>query len=434
MSIYKFDKSEEIFQARLDLFKPLPVDTSVFKSEYVTYRPVSQITKGSPITFTIPPTSSAYKDLKRTLLHVKCRILKDGKPVTAENKVALANLSLHSIFRQVDVSFQQNVITTSVGLNYGYKSILDSILYYTEEPKESHMGSAMYFRDDAEGINDPNPDLGKNLGLAQRWEYTKNGQVVDMEGSMFVDIFQQNKLLVNGVQVDVKLFPSMDKFALISGEEDAIYTVEIVESALKVCQVTVNPALILAHAQLFKTQKAVYNYSRSEIRTFNIAPGSQVFSTDDIFSGKIPSRLIVGIVDAEGYSGSYKKNPYAFEHHDCNFMGFYVDGHATPHEEFSMDYKNNLYITPYLSLFTGIDRHNNVFGNEISREEYKSGYCLYIFNVDGRKDQEFVKLTKRGHTRLSIRLATPSARTLTVVVYAQHPAVLEVDESRNILL
>ena len=188
------------------------------------------------------------KDLKRTLLHVKCRILKDGKPVTDENKVALANLSLHSIFRQVDVSFQQNVITTSVGLNYGYKSILDSILYYTEEPKESHMGSAMYYRDDAEGINDPNPDLGKNLRLAQRWEYTKNGQVMDMEGSMFVDIFQQNKLLVNGVQVDVKLFPSMDTFALISGEEDASYTVEIVESAFKVCQVTVNPALILAHA------------------------------------------------------------------------------------------------------------------------------------------------------------------------------------------
>ena len=48
MSIYKFDKSEEIIQARLDLFKPLSVDTSVFKSEYVTYRPVSQITKGSP--------------------------------------------------------------------------------------------------------------------------------------------------------------------------------------------------------------------------------------------------------------------------------------------------------------------------------------------------------------------------------------------------
>ena len=69
---YKFDGSEEGFGAGLDLFKPPPVDTSIYKREWMSYRPVSQITKGSPIQFTITGTSSDYKDLKKMRLYVKC--------------------------------------------------------------------------------------------------------------------------------------------------------------------------------------------------------------------------------------------------------------------------------------------------------------------------------------------------------------------------
>ena len=198
MSSYKFDESEEGYRRNLNLFQAPPVDTAVFGREWISFRPVNQITKASPIHFTIPSTSSDYKDLRKSMLYMKCRILKDGKPVTKENKVAFANLTLQSLMRQIDVSLQQQVINTTVGLNYSYKAMLDTLLWYAEDPKETHLQSQLYFKDDAEKIDATNPETGGNLGLLERWQYTQNGQAVDLQGGLYIDIFQQDKLLING--------------------------------------------------------------------------------------------------------------------------------------------------------------------------------------------------------------------------------------------
>jgi hypothetical protein len=37
--------------------------------------------------------------------------------------------------------------------------------------------------------------------------YTNKGQIVEMEGPIHIDIFQQNRLLVNGVGLALKLWP-----------------------------------------------------------------------------------------------------------------------------------------------------------------------------------------------------------------------------------
>jgi hypothetical protein len=99
-----FDLAEEGFDPCLDLFHSPPVNTAIYQREYVSYRPVTQISKEAPIVFSIPDSSSDYKDLKKTILHIKARILKDGTPVKRTDKVAFCNLPIQSIFRQVDIS------------------------------------------------------------------------------------------------------------------------------------------------------------------------------------------------------------------------------------------------------------------------------------------------------------------------------------------
>jgi hypothetical protein len=368
------------------------------------------------------------------MLHIKCRILNGGDPVTAKDKVAFVNMPLQSIIRQLDVSLQQQNITTGVGLNYSYKAIIDTLLWYQEDPKESHLQSQLFIKDDADFINAVDPEIGGNIGLLQRWDYTKDGQVVDLEGGLYVDICQQDKLLINGVRVDIKFFPNTDNFVLMSPIDGARYTYEIVDCVLKVCHVTLNPALTLAHADVIKHTNAVYNFTRSDLRTYNIPAGTYSWNGDDLFNGNIPSRVIVGIVDTRGYSGSYIRNPYSFEHHDCNFIGFYVDGQSLPGEPLLLNYTNNQYMPAYLSLFTGLGRYHSSFGNEISRDEYKSGYCFYVFDIDSANSKDFVKLMKKGHTRLSIRFENAPKTTLSVIVYGQFPGMLQIDEARNILI
>lgn len=281
---FKFDDSEEGFEASLDLFKSPPVNTAIYKREWISYRPISQITKGSPIQFSIPGTSSNYKDLKKMVLYVKVRIIKaSGQAVKAEDIVAFSNLTLQSMFRQVDVSLQQQVLTSGVGLNYAYKAMLDVLLKYDEEPKETQIQSQLYFKD-TPGYMDSTDGTG-NVGMMQRKLMTEGGKYIELEGPIYADICQQDRLLVNGVQTDVKLFPSADNFVLMAPKDSEQYSYQISEAVLKVCQANLNPGVLISHAEQLKKTPALYPYMKSDVRTFNIQSGTFSFDIDDMLNG-----------------------------------------------------------------------------------------------------------------------------------------------------
>jgi hypothetical protein len=172
---------------------------------------------------------------------------------------------------------------------------------------------------------------------------------------------------------------------------------------------------------------------KSDVRTFNIQPGSFAWGMDDIFQGQIPSRVIVGITSAQAYSGNFRKNPFNFGHHNCNFIGLFADGQSVPGDPIQCDYKNDQYVSAYLSMFTGTFKHQMNEGNYISRDEFKSGYCLYVFDVSGRQGKDFMDMIKKGHTRLEIRFEQAPQETLTAIVYSCFPNIFQIDESRNII-
>lgn len=428
---FKFDNSEEGFDPSLNLFKAPPMNTAVYKKEWVSYRPITQLTKGSPIQFSIAGTSSDYKDLKKMALYLKVRILQpDGSPITENDDVAFSNLTLQSLFKQVDVCLQQNNLSSAVGLNYAYKAMLDTILKYDEEPKETQLQTQLYYKDTANFMESSYHDSG-NLGLIQRGELTAKGNYIELEGPIYTDITQQDRLLINGVQLDIKLTPNADAFALMAKGGD--YSFEIGDAILKVCQAKLNPGVLISHAEQLKKSPALYPYMKSDVRSFNIQPGTFAWGMDDIFQGQIPSRMVVALLSSQAYSGSYDKNPYNFQHFNCNFMGLYTDGQSVPGEPITCDYKNGHYVNAYLSMFTGVGKYGLNEGNYISQSDYPNGYCIYVFDVSGRRGKEYLDLIKRGHTRLSIRFDQPPQETVNVVVYSSFPAIFQIDESRNVI-
>ena len=56
---------------------------------------------------------------------------------------------------------------------------------------------------------------GPNSGLINRYLATKGGKVVDLEGPLLMNVFRQPKLLLNGVSIGIKLWPSLDAFRLV---------------------------------------------------------------------------------------------------------------------------------------------------------------------------------------------------------------------------
>ena len=233
----------ESYSSKLALFQKPFVENAVKEIYYVEYAPRNSFSDGSSIEFNVSPTSPDYIDLSKSRLKVKARISKnDGTPVAPTNKVAFVNLTLHSLFRQVDLMLNGKIISPDIGVNYPYKAMLDVLLNYGYSSKESQLQSELYFKD--EGNLDAAP-TGGNSGIDHRFTYTKTGLSVALEGPLHLDIAQQNRPLLNGIGLSLKMYPNNKKFLLITKEAKE-YKFEITSASFKVCYVKVSDAVVLA--------------------------------------------------------------------------------------------------------------------------------------------------------------------------------------------
>jgi hypothetical protein len=212
-------------------------------------------------------------------------------------------------------------------------------------------------------------------------------------------------------------------------EDKVDYKIKITEATLKVCQVTVEPQIMMSHEESLNHSPALYPYTRSEIKTYTMAEGVQNYRIDNLFNGDVPTRMVVGLVAGDAYSGSYAKNPFNFANYQLNSMAFYVDNVPTPQKPFTPKYEEGAagnYTTPYLSLFG--EKEGEDFGNYIDLRDFPRGYALYRFDV-----AEDDRTVKKGNTRLELGFDTKLPHVVTVIVYAHFPALTRIDKSRKVL-
>ena len=210
------DKSKEGFDERLNVFTVPPVETAMQQIYVKEYRAIGQISKGSTIEFDVQNNSSDYIILKDIYLNLWLDILDDKDvKIKPTHKVTYTNLPSASVFRQVDVQIQQQVITSSVGPNYPYKAMLDTLLYTGKNDQLTWLSLGGYTKDTAGNLDDFRPNSTANGGLSTRYTKSRHGKATSYKTKLFVDILQQDRLLLNGLPINIKLYPALDKFALV---------------------------------------------------------------------------------------------------------------------------------------------------------------------------------------------------------------------------
>ena len=221
--------------------------------------------------FQIPGTSMDYIDLKKSKLCLQINITKeDGSKIIYEvdegdrptancDQVAPINFAINSLFRQVDTSLNQQIISPSVGVNHAYKSILDLLLSSSNDTLNSEAQGGLFYMDTAGAMENFAYD-GTNYGFFQRSAPIREGQTVTTEGRIYSDFIEdQERLILNGVAINIKLFHATDSFRL-GASKNKKYKLVITNAILKVCQVTVNPSMILAHDQALSKSSAIYPF------------------------------------------------------------------------------------------------------------------------------------------------------------------------------
>ncbi len=414
------------------------------KIQYVDYRPTSQLSNGGSLEFVIPPTVNQYINLKKTYLKLKLRIVKsDGSAVPNDVLVSCINLPLHTIFNQVDVLLQQQLVSSTGSQTYAYKSYFETMLEYGSDAKQSQLRAQGFYKDnkldlDVSNLVDVSNKLKEtkveNWGYVKRWMLFKANNIVDFIGPLNADICQQNRLILNGVEIQIRMWPSKDAFRLLTTDATHTYKMEVVDATLKVCKVTPAPALLLAHAEGLKSSPALYPYSKTQMKTFNVPKDQYNFHLDDLFQGDVPSHLVIGMVKSKAFSGDYALNPFNMQHFSLSSLGVYVNDESLPGKPLQMSFDEGLTVDAYQTLFTGLDQLGNDWGNDIDRQDFGAGSTFFVFDLLPGNHPQLTPNVQKANIRIEGVFSKALEENATVIIYGKFPALMKITEDRTILI
>ncbi|KYN21923.1 Uncharacterized protein F54H12.2 [Trachymyrmex cornetzi] len=142
--------SSECIKSELDFFSLPPTQTSIESLQWIYYKPVTSLTDDSPIEFVIPGHGEDYLDLTHTMLSLRIRLeseRRESTSVTAAEvaKVGPVNHLLHSMFNQIDVYFNQKLVSPPNNA-YAYRAYIEALLNYASPAKTSHLTSCLMGR------------------------------------------------------------------------------------------------------------------------------------------------------------------------------------------------------------------------------------------------------------------------------------------------
>ena len=433
-------ESQECTKSELDLFSIPATQTSITKGQWIEYHPLTNITDSGPIEFNVSGSGDEYLDLAKTQLFVKAKITKaNGTALDAGMKVGPVNLFLHSLFSQVDVSLNERLISPSTN-TYSYRAMIETLLNYGEDAKLSQLSMAMFYKDTPGKMDVVDPvaeDDNANMGLKARYAFTKESNTVDMIGPIHSDIFFQDRLILNGVNLRLKLNRAKNSFCLASSVPGANFKVVITEAILYVRKVKVASSVMLGHAVALKQTTAKYPIRRVDCKVLTIPTGFSSFTPDNLFLGRIPKRLALVLVDTEAFNGTYASNPYNFKHHNLTQVDVYVDGEQIPRKPLFLKFSEaggQNFIAGFQSLFSGTGKLSQDAGNQIDRSDYGSGYTAFCFDLSpDHCSGDHFELTKQGNLRTELHFGQALANTVNLIIYAEFQNVIEIDASRNVL-
>lgn len=425
----------ECAKSELDLFSVPPTQTSIESGAYVEYNPISSISDGTPIEFVISGSGQDYIDLANTQIAVKVDITRaNNQAIDDTAQVSPINLLLQTLFCEVDIKLN-DVLITSTNNTYAYRAYLETLLSYGSEAKATHLTSALYYKDTAGKMDDSNPIVDNaNTGLVKRNSFFRTGATVEMIGRIHADLFYQQKYLPNDISLRIRLVRNKNEFCLMSSTPDQNYKIRIRECKLYARKIKLSPSVFVAHAKALETSNAKYPLRRVICKTFTVPRGNLDCSQENLFSGQLPTRIVLGCVDNDAFNGTYEKNPFNFKHFSLTQLRLYLDGQQQHVRPLHLNYTTNQYLAGYMSLFSGTGKLFMDEGNQIQREDFSRGYALYAFDLtpDLAEDDHF-NLIKEGNVRVDLKFAVPLPNTINVIVYAEFENILEVDRSRNVI-
>jgi hypothetical protein len=127
---------------------------------------------------------------------VEAQIVKtDGSDSDPDTEVGPVNLWMHSLFSEVSVSLNGKLVSPPTSM-YPYRAYIETLLSYGPVAKESQLTGVMWYKN-TPGQQVKRPTDSKRCTSSK--EMTALSKSVQMMGKLHLDLFCQDKYLLNHV-------------------------------------------------------------------------------------------------------------------------------------------------------------------------------------------------------------------------------------------
>ncbi len=427
----------------LDVFSVPTTQVAVKSGFWHEVNPQNTLTDAGPYEFYMP-SDPHFLDLSRNYIFMKLSITKrnglplqwngaeEGEEAHLDDKVGPINLIGKTFFKQVKL-FLGSKLAYDSGDSYAYRAHLETELNFGENFKKSFLQAAGYEPDAPTDKSDTNENEGWDKRC--KWFMTADHQttVVEFMSPFHVDLFNQEKYLINKIDIRMELHRNSDSFALLSYAAAPDFRIKVHDMKWIVRRVDPVESVTLALETALLRTTVKYPIRRVQIKTVQLEAGRKDTPTSAIFNGQIPRRLVICCVDSDAFHGSYRKSPFNFKHYKASSIQVIAGGMNFPPNPLEMDFTKNHISRPFVQMYESLGLAATHNSNWLDMSDFANGYAFYVFDLSpDASDDAHWELIREGSTtvRLTFKDVIP-AGGVKLIALAEFDNLITIDRFRN---
>lgn len=424
-------KQELSVNPELDIFSSNLINTSIISDQYIDYYPISPLVDDSVIQFDIPESYSTMLD-PCMLLKLKIKITNaTGGKLDADAAVAPTNLLLHALFQDVVLKANGVIISHTNGA-YPYRAYIETNFTYSSEAKKGAIGEPqLYFQETTGKFSTTN--AAENASFEKRVKKCALSKVVELAGRLHCDFLLQNRLIVPGVKFSISLFPTSNKFRILSGTKDPNEKLSLQSATLRVRRILLKNDAILAIEKALQVKPALYPIRRSIVRTAHIIEKTTHISNLVLHSGQVPRLVIITLVQSTAVEGHYTQNPFLFSLENCTFAQLELNGQLYP----SVAYEpKSSWMDPYLNSLKGVNKLYEDSSAGLTFEDFSKdeGHQVLFFDLNPH-DENTIPPRSNGVLNFSGKWGSNDiTKNYTLFAFMIFDNIITIDGRRNVIL
>ena len=458
--------SAKTMSPALQVFAVPKTNTSMLGVRFTQLRPVT--TGINPMEFLIPATD-AFLDLNRSYFELELRLKDTGGNYDKDDKLyPMTNLA-HTIIKQLSVHVNSVLLEPQTD-HYHYKAFFQTLLNNNRQDGETVLTPQGWYNDfdlpaeltaNAEDSTTPHADYtslskAQQTGIAAAkkalYPFT-GGKFHTLFFTPLSPLFHTGKLLIPQQEVSIKMyFNSPSVYMVGSGTDGAALTTDDIRMTLNLCQIAVSPQLYRTITASRGKSPAMYPLVASKIRTFSMPNGVKDFDQDQLFTNRVPTRVIVGLLHNDAFNGTKTRSPFCFQKFGLTVIRMTINGEEYP-------YKNALELVHndgskdnhgYRRLLENTAAYQKgeptmvlpdmwgqiayrLQGANIINPSGNTTLFAFNFTPDGLPDASSFHPPQSGNVRLQFRLNASPGHAVTVLIYAEFENVMEINDNNGVL-